>query len=69
MAKIITSDLFNKSIKLLRKVIPIEVFIFVSSFSKTKTEYLAKLTHLMELAKESLEIKRKALDDFMEKGL
>ncbi len=37
--------------------------------SKTKTEYLAKLTHLMELAKESLEIKRKALDDFMEKGL
>ncbi|MCX6720768.1 MAG: ribonucleoside triphosphate reductase [Candidatus Staskawiczbacteria bacterium] len=37
--------------------------------SKTKTEFLEKLTHLMELAKESLEIKRKALDNFMEKGL
>jgi len=37
--------------------------------SKTKTEFLAKLSHLMELAKESLEIKRKALDNFMEKGL
>jgi len=37
--------------------------------SKTKTEFFEKLTHLMELAKESLEIKRKALDNFMEKGL
>ncbi len=37
--------------------------------SKTKTEFFEKLSHLMELAKESLEIKRKALDDFMEKGL
>lgn len=37
--------------------------------SKTKTEFLQKLDHLMELAKESLEIKRKALDNFMEKGL
>ncbi len=37
--------------------------------SKTKTEFFEKLTKLMELAKESLEIKRKALDDFMEKGL
>lgn len=37
--------------------------------SKTKTEFLAKLSHLMDLAKESLEIKRKALDNFMEKGL
>ncbi len=37
--------------------------------SKTKTEFFAKLERLMELAKESLEIKRKALDDFMEKGL
>jgi ribonucleoside-triphosphate reductase len=37
--------------------------------SKTKTEFFDKLTHLMELAKESLEIKRKALDNFMEKGL
>ena len=37
--------------------------------SKTKTEFFEKLSHLMELAKESLEIKRKALDNFMEKGL
>ncbi|MCX6723827.1 MAG: ribonucleoside triphosphate reductase [Candidatus Staskawiczbacteria bacterium] len=37
--------------------------------SKTKSEFFDKLSHLMELAKESLEIKRKALDDFMEKGL
>jgi len=37
--------------------------------SKTKTEFFDKLSRLMELAKESLEIKRKALDDFMEKGL
>ncbi len=37
--------------------------------SKTKSEFLEKLSHLMELAKESLEIKRKALDNFMEKGL
>jgi len=37
--------------------------------SKTKKEFLDKLSHLMELAKESLEIKRKALDNFMEKGL
>jgi len=37
--------------------------------SKTKTEFLNKLGHLMDLAKESLEIKRKALDNFMEKGL
>lgn len=37
--------------------------------SKTKTEYLEKLGKLMDLAKESLEIKRKALDNFMEKGL
>ena len=37
--------------------------------SKTKTDFFNRLGHLMELAKESLEIKRKALDDFMEKGL
>jgi len=37
--------------------------------SKTKTEFLNRLSHLMQLAKESLEIKRKALDNFMEKGL
>src|SRR3989339_1514988 len=37
--------------------------------SKTKTEFLDRLSRLMVLAKESLEIKRKALDSFMEKGL
>jgi len=37
--------------------------------SKTKTEFFDRLNHLIELAKESLEIKRKALDNFMEKGL
>ena len=37
--------------------------------SKTKTEFFNKLGRLMDLAKESLEIKRKALDNFMEKGL
>ncbi len=41
----------------------------IGYLSKTKTEFLDRLGHLMELAKESLEIKRKALDDFMEKGL
>lgn len=37
--------------------------------SKTKKEFYAKLTGLMDLAKESLEIKRKAIENFMEKGL
>jgi ribonucleoside-triphosphate reductase len=37
--------------------------------SKTKTDFFNRLTYLMGLAKESLEIKRKALDNFMEKGL
>jgi ribonucleoside-triphosphate reductase len=37
--------------------------------SKTKTEFFDRLSYLMDLAKESLEIKRKALDNFMEKGL
>jgi ribonucleoside-triphosphate reductase len=41
----------------------------IGYLSKTKTEFLDRLTKLMELAKQSLEIKRKALDDFMEKGL
>ena len=41
----------------------------IGYLSKTKTEFLDRLSHLMELAKESLEIKRKALDNFMEKGL
>ncbi len=37
--------------------------------SKTQKEFFEKLEDLMESAKESLEIKRKALDDFTEKGL
>jgi anaerobic ribonucleoside-triphosphate reductase len=41
----------------------------IGYLSKTKKEFFQRLTHLMDLAKESLEIKRKALDDFMEKGL
>ncbi len=41
----------------------------IGYLSKTKKEFLDRLEHLMELAKESLEIKRKALDNFMEKGL
>ena len=41
----------------------------IGYLSKTKTEFFERLSHLMELAKESLEIKRKALDNFMEKGL
>jgi ribonucleoside-triphosphate reductase (formate) len=41
----------------------------IGYLSKTKTEFLDKLSRLMDLAKESLEIKRKALDNFMEKGL
>ena len=41
----------------------------IGYLSKTKTEFFSKLEHLMDLAKESLEIKRKALEDFMGKGL
>ncbi|MBU2036644.1 ribonucleoside triphosphate reductase [Patescibacteria group bacterium] len=37
--------------------------------SKTKREFFSRLDRLMELAKISLEIKRKAIDNFMEKGL
>ena len=37
--------------------------------SKTKKEFFEQLGHLMDLAKESLEIKRKTLENFMEKGL
>ena len=37
--------------------------------SKTKKEFLDKLGKVMDLAKESLEIKRKALENFIEKGL
>jgi len=41
----------------------------IGYLSKTKKEFLERLAHLMDLAKESLEIKRKALDNFIEKGL
>lgn len=37
--------------------------------SKTKKQLFARLERMMELAKFSLEIKRKTLDNFMEKGL
>ena len=37
--------------------------------SKTQKEFYAKLSGLMDLAKESLEIKRKAIENFMDKGL
>ncbi len=37
--------------------------------SKTKKEFFERLGRLMELSKISLEIKRKTLDHFMEKGL
>ncbi len=41
----------------------------IGYLSKTKKEYFDRLSQLMSLAKESLEIKRKALENFMEKGL
>jgi len=37
--------------------------------SKTKKEFFERLTKLMDLAKESLEMKRKAVENFAEKGL
>lgn len=37
--------------------------------SKTKKEFFEKLSDLMDLAQQSLEIKRKTVEDFMEKGL
>lgn len=41
----------------------------IGYLSKTKKEFFERLGKLMDLAKESLEIKRKALENFMEKGL
>jgi len=41
----------------------------IGYLSKTKKEFFERLGYLMDLAKESLEIKRKALENFMEKGL
>lgn len=37
--------------------------------AKTKKDFFKRLTKVMDLAKESLEIKRKVLEDFTEKGL
>ena len=37
--------------------------------SKTKKDFLERLGKMMNLAKESLEIKRKAIENFIEKGL
>jgi ribonucleoside-triphosphate reductase len=41
----------------------------IGYLSKTKKEFFEKLFHLMDLAKESLEIKRKVLEDWTEKNL
>ena len=41
----------------------------IGYLSKTKKEFFERLGNIMDLAKESLEIKRKALDNFVEKGL
>ena len=41
----------------------------VGYLSKTKKEFFTRLAKAMDLAKGSLEIKRKVLEDFMEKGL
>ena len=41
----------------------------IGYLSKTKEEFFTKLGQLMDLAKDSLELKRKVLDNFIEKGL
>jgi len=41
----------------------------IGYLSKTKKDFFDQLTKIMDIAKESLEIKRKALEDFIEKGL
>jgi ribonucleoside-triphosphate reductase len=41
----------------------------IGYLSKTKKEFFDRLAKVMDLAKESLEIKRKTLENFMEKGL
>src|SRR3990167_11188606 len=40
----------------------------IGYLSKTKKDFFDRLANLMNLAKESLEIKRKTLEDFMDKG-
>lgn len=41
----------------------------IGYLSKTKKDFFGRLSDMMDLGRESLEIKRKALDDFMRKGL
>jgi ribonucleoside-triphosphate reductase len=41
----------------------------IGYLSKTKKEFFERLDHIMDLAKNSLEIKRKTLDNFIERGL
>jgi len=41
----------------------------IGYLSKTKKEFFQRLKEMMDLARESLDIKRKALENFMEKGL
>jgi len=41
----------------------------IGYLSKTKKEFFERLEKMMDLAKESLEIKRKAVESFIEKGL
>jgi len=41
----------------------------IGYLSKTKKEFFERLAKVMDLAKESLEIKRKVIEDFIEKGL
>jgi ribonucleoside-triphosphate reductase len=41
----------------------------IGYLSKTKKDFFERLDKIMDIAKESLEIKRKALDNLMEKGL
>jgi ribonucleoside-triphosphate reductase (formate) len=41
----------------------------IGYLSKTKEEFYKRLSEMMDLAKESLELKRKVLDNFIEKGL
>ncbi|MFA5083759.1 MAG: ribonucleoside triphosphate reductase [Candidatus Paceibacterota bacterium] len=41
----------------------------IGYLSKTKKEFFERLAEVMDLARESLEIKRKAIENFIEKGL
>lgn len=41
----------------------------IGYLAKTKKDFFQRLTRVMDLARESLEIKRKAIEDYMEKGL